>query len=431
MNDGDSITAGDPTSASATIPQNKKSPSDPIESVQMMPPNIQQPQQQQQQPQTGGSETNVSPSIQWEPQSDNQFNAPSINATPQRQQQVFISEQQNLVSGQATANLPSSIPQQQQQEKHKPPIKPLLEDDPKSETKVEMVPSQQFKQDSPQKTTITKVKLSDELNIFDWLRTTDIINQIAEKAKSSVGSVITTLDPGMKEYLYSGGNVNIVVLSDSQRFVSPIRESFQDVFGRATVVPVRHSSPNKTIDYPLRTACGFMEAALLAEEKTKKLRLDTSSIPQNQVVVVVQPALVSVDDEQRATNTDIKTERDGGSKWFLTYCMMIEDPILGVTMKSYSQLVPMDQDVVEMARTSGYPDTFQDRHLGFSVSIDELMASKLRLSLEEMVGDEHGCLWLPRWAGIYETQVIRELSLTLANAYRRKWSECATIETVS
>ena len=62
---------------------------------------------------------------------------------------------------------------------------------------------------------------------------------MAEKAKNSVDSMITTLDPGMKEYLYSGGDVSIVVASDKDVKVNPVRDAFIDVFGRATVKGIK------------------------------------------------------------------------------------------------------------------------------------------------------------------------------------------------
>ena len=36
---------------------------------------------------------------------------------------------------------------------------------------------------------------------FDWIANNDFINKVAERAKNSVDSMITTLDPGMKEII--------------------------------------------------------------------------------------------------------------------------------------------------------------------------------------------------------------------------------------
>lgn len=314
-----------------------------------------------------------------------------------------------------------------------PPIKPLLANDKETYSNetipVNIVPKMQQQEptqspqpSSPQKAVVTKVKLTDELNIFDWFRTTDIINQIAKNAKNSVDSVITTLDPGMKEYLYSGGNVNIMVIAgDSNCLVGPIRDAFQYVFGRATVISARCDLPSSATEYPVRTACGFSGAITVAKEKIKKLRMDTSNIPQNQVVVVVQPSLVSVFNQENANGPQLD---EIFPQWFLTYCMIIEDPVLGATMSSYSQLIPIDSEIVEEAKKETFNDDFVDKHLGFPKSINELMSSKLKLG--QMKEDEEDCgtLWLQKWTGLCETQIIHHLALALANLYRRKWNDC-------
>lgn len=324
--------------------------------------------------------------------------APQINATTSIQPLLDSSQDKNEPTG-SDSQLPP-IPNNDQQEQQ-------------SQTT-----------SSTQKFVVTKVKLTDELNIFDWFKTTDIINQIAEKAKNSVDSVITTLDPGMKEYLYSGGNINIIVISDSICLVNSIRDSFQSVFGRATVVAARYNPPEAAKDYPIKLANGFDEAIIVAQERIKRLRLDTSNVPQNQVIVVVQPTIVTVSRSDVTGNqvaAGLKTDENLSPRWFLTYCMIIEDPVLGVTMNSYSQFIPLDSEVVTMAKQSDFPDGFSDNHLGFSKSIVELMMSRLNIGdLEYEVQDSE---WLRLWSGLDVTKVIYELSTSLAHFYRRKWND--------
>lgn len=273
---------------------------------------------------------------------------------------------------------------------------------------------------SPQKAIITKVRLSDELNVFDWFKTKDIIYQIAEKAKNSVDSVITVLDPGMKEYLYSGGNINIIVISDLKCLVSPIRDAFQGVFGRATVVAAKYNPPQIDDDYPVKLASGFTEAVVVARERIKKFRLDTNNVPQNQVVLAVQPTLV----------TDlIKTEIEGYKlnenlqpQWFLTFCMVIEDPVLGITMNSYSQFIPIDLDLVLKAQEFKLAPDLPYSSLGFAQSIRDIMTTKLKIKNDEL--NDQDTEWLKIWSGLDEDRVIHDLSISLAHSYRRKWDEC-------
>ena len=92
---------------------------------------------------------------------------------------------------------------------------------------------------TPPTTPVTRESVSDDsspgTSLLSWFSPNAFLTRVAEKAKNSVDSMITTLDPGMKEYLYSGGDVSIVVASDKDVKVNPVRDAFIDVFGRATV----------------------------------------------------------------------------------------------------------------------------------------------------------------------------------------------------
>ena len=70
-----------------------------------------------------------------------------------------------------------------------------------------------------------------------WIKGTvsNVGQKVAHKAKSSMNTMITTLDPQMKEFLHSGGDMDLIVASDKEIKISPVRESFQQVFGKATV----------------------------------------------------------------------------------------------------------------------------------------------------------------------------------------------------
>lgn len=340
----------------------------------------------------------------------------------QPQQQTFSSNNNPVQGDQITMQMPQHQPQ-------------VAVGQPQMQQQADQ--QQQQLTDSPQRAAVTKVKLSEELNIFDWFRTTDILNQIAEKARSSMDTVITTLDPGMKEYLYSGGNVNIVVISDHDTMVSPIRDAFQSVFGRATVQVARFHPPESAKAYPVKLANGFDEAIIVAQEKIKNFRQDTNMVPQNQVVVVVQPAVVSVTNDETVNNrvkNGLKLDDSLLPRWFLTYCMLIEDPVLGATMNSYSQLIPLDLDVVAAAREAPFPQGYKDDdQLGFARTIDEIMDSKLKLvppqgaaehNGRQVDADERVNKWLPMWAGLDESKTIHELGMCLAHLYRRKWNDC-------
>ena len=53
-----------------------------------------------------------------------------------------------------------------------------------------------------------------------------LINRVAETTMSSVESVMTILDPQMKEFLHTGGDLYVTVASDKEAKLEPIREAF-------------------------------------------------------------------------------------------------------------------------------------------------------------------------------------------------------------
>ena len=71
--------------------------------------------------------------------------------------------------------------------------------------------------------------------MFGWVKGSGFLSKVVEKTKSVTENVITTLDPQMKEFIHSGGDIEVVVTSDKEDKVVPVREAFQEVFGQATV----------------------------------------------------------------------------------------------------------------------------------------------------------------------------------------------------
>lgn len=77
-------------------------------------------------------------------------------------------------------------------------------------------------------------------SLFGWVKgaadaSGGLLQKIGEKAMNSMDTLVTTLDPQMKEYIRSGGDVEILIASGKEDKVRPIREAFQTVFGRATL----------------------------------------------------------------------------------------------------------------------------------------------------------------------------------------------------
>ena len=93
------------------------------------------------------------------------------------------------------------------------------------------------------------------------------LSKVVEKTRSVTENVITTLDPQMKEYIHSGGDIEVVVASDKEDKVLPIRDAFQQVFGKATV----YGLPSKCVSIAEQPV-GFASGKQAALERVNSLR---------------------------------------------------------------------------------------------------------------------------------------------------------------
>ena len=99
------------------------------------------------------------------------------------------------------------------------------------------------------------------------MKGSSFLSKVVEKTKSVTENVITTLDPQMKEFIHSGGDVEVVVTSDKEDKVVPVREAFQAVFGHATV----YGLPSKCVSIAEQSV-GFASGKQAALERINSLR---------------------------------------------------------------------------------------------------------------------------------------------------------------
>ncbi|MPC56768.1 Protein PRRC1 [Portunus trituberculatus] len=125
---------------------------------------------------------------------------------------------------------------------------------------------------------------------FGWIRGTvsNVGHRVAERAKTSMDSMITTLDPQMKEFLLdsivstdSGGDMDIIVASDKEVKVGAIREAFQMSFGKATVCGMKTEAQGIAAQ-----PVGFEAALSAAEGRINYLRSTGRIHPQHPIVAV-------------------------------------------------------------------------------------------------------------------------------------------------
>ncbi|XP_053614697.1 protein PRRC1-like [Plodia interpunctella] len=227
--------------------------------------------------------------------------------------------------------------------------------------------------------------------LFTWVKgavsTGGILHRVAEKAKSSVDSMITTLDPQMKEYLRSGGDLYIVVASDKDVKVSPIREAFQTVFGKATVVGVPAQS-NVTAEQPI----GYAAAYAAAKQRIAHIR-SNSELTNNVPVVAVEGFL----------------HEAVSDKWNDLSLLVLSQPSLGIELQVQSQGAGVPTAAVAAAR-AGTPEDYQHHQTGFSVTIGSIMAASLQVPHTQ---------WQEAATGVSRRETILLAAKSLAGSYKR------------
>jgi len=241
--------------------------------------------------------------------------------------------------------------------------------------------------------------LRSDASILAWFAPNSFLTRVAETAKSSVDSMITTLDPGMKEYLFSGGDVSIVVASEKEVKVAPVRDAFIDVFRRATVKGVS-VQPLTVAAQPV----GPQAALTAAQERISFIRSNfTHDIPQNQVIVSIESFL---------------QEMTPGS-WFETALFLLDDPLLssssGNQLVLYSQSTPVPLSAINtlMCET---PKEYSLKETGFSKTIGEYMANHEENGFK-CVSHES---WHESLIGVPRRSLLYMTACALASLYREK-----------
>lgn len=226
--------------------------------------------------------------------------------------------------------------------------------------------------------------------LFSWVKETvvnsNMLSKVAEKAKNSVNTMITTLDPQMREFIYSGGDVEVIVASDKDVKISPVRQAFQTVFGKATVTGVS-ASDSSVAAQPV----GFAAGVKGAEERIHSAR-SMPSVPKDIPIIAVENFLLEV----------------GQDKWYDLGVILLDDPKNNVNLQTFTQMTPVPSQIVTMAQEAT-PEDYPLRWSGLAVTIGSLMASSLQVSHNE---------WHHALTGVSRRDIILLAVQSLAGIYK-------------
>ncbi|KAG8195546.1 hypothetical protein JTE90_019534 [Oedothorax gibbosus] len=226
---------------------------------------------------------------------------------------------------------------------------------------------------------------SSEGSVWGWIKGNQILNKFAEKAKSSVDSVITTLDPGMKEIINSGGDVNVVVASGNEVKISAVREAFQLVFGKATVQGMAVQS-SSIAPQPV----GFSAGLKAAEERISNLR--QGLLQGNLVIVAVENFIAELTPDN----------------WFDIGCLLLQDHSSGISLQVYTEAIPVASHFVQQAKDQT-PADFPLGWSGHAVTIGQVMGTALGV---------HHSEWHQALTGVPRRDILFMAAKTIAGLYK-------------
>lgn len=226
--------------------------------------------------------------------------------------------------------------------------------------------------------------------LLSWVKETvvnsNVLSKVAEKAKNSVNTMITTLDPQMREFIYSGGDIEVVVASDKDVKISPVRQAFQTVFGKATVNGI-------SVDCSAIAAqpVGFAAGVKGAEERINSAR-NISSLSKDIPIIAIENFILEI----------------GEDKWYDLGVILLNDPKHNVNLQTFTQMTPVPSQIVALAQQAT-PEDYPLKWSGLSVTVGSLMANSLQVSHNE---------WHQALTGVSRRDVIFSAVQSLAGIYK-------------
>lgn len=214
-----------------------------------------------------------------------------------------------------------------------------------------------------------------------------LLNKIVEKAKNSVDSVITTLDPQMKEIIYSGGDIELIVLTDHENEASAVREAFQLVFGRATILSEPVESP--LVAQPI----GFSAGLQGAEERIHSAR-NGGKVSTSQPVIALENFIVEITPD----------------RWAEMGCLVLDDPSMENSIHVYTQGTPIPLHIIHKMQQVT-PADFDMRWAGLSVKIDDVIGDEISRNPD----------WRQNLFGVSRKETVGVAAKVLATLYKNRF----------
>ncbi|XP_053676186.1 protein PRRC1-like [Anopheles nili] len=228
--------------------------------------------------------------------------------------------------------------------------------------------------------------------LFGWMKGavsgSGILQKVAEKAKNSVDTIVTTLDPQMKEYINSGGDTEVIVASDKDDKVRPVREAFQTVFGKATIIGLAAQAVGIAAQ-----PVGFAAGLKGAEHRINSIRAENPRVDDHLPVVAVENFLVELFPDQ----------------WFEASVIVLFDYAKNILLKTVTQMTPIPLPVIT-ALQADTPADYLLKDTGFAITVGSIMARNLNTSHTE---------WHRAYTSVSRPEMILAAAKTIATLYKQ------------
>ncbi|CAF0973120.1 unnamed protein product [Adineta ricciae] len=219
--------------------------------------------------------------------------------------------------------------------------------------------------------------------IWGWISNNKMLATVVEKAKTGIETVITTVDPQMKQYIQPGHEVHIVVTSAKDVKLTPVRDAFTHVFGRATTQGIGVQS--NVAPQPIGFEAGFKGA----QQRIENLR--------RQNVVRPDQCVVSIENFIAELVPDM---------YFDLGYVLLSDPLNSIELHLFTQAIPVPIEYVYQARDRT-PADYPLKWSGYMVTVGEVLHSQM-----PFVNPED---WHEMMSGTSRREIIYATCKTLAS----------------
>ncbi|KRY54844.1 Protein PRRC1 [Trichinella britovi] len=237
-------------------------------------------------------------------------------------------------------------------------------------------------------------------SVWRWLKDTvsnnNFLNTVASKAKDSVGTVIMTLDPQMKDYLSNSSSSTektwtmAYLITSSEAELFAVRSAMQTVLKSIDVEAINRT---QLPDLPL-TPFGFQSALLCARRRVAQIRdINLQTIDDSQPVITIENFVVELH----------------ADTWFHCDCVYLNVRELSHETYVYTQLTPMHANLISHMRKCSEGKTFSPETPGFSVSVEQTI-SHFGINPWQ---------WFPNTITLHRQDMIKNAAIAVASLYNK------------